>query len=139
MIYILDTDHISLAQRQDKYVLANLSRVPASEIVITVISVAEQLQGRLSAIQQARNEMETSRRFRYLVQAVEYFRSLQILPYDEPSAVQFERLRSERLRIGTQDLRIASIALRNHAIVVTRNSRDFSKVPGLQLSDWSAA
>ncbi|BAU64143.1 hypothetical protein STA3757_15130 [Stanieria sp. NIES-3757] len=35
-----------------------------------------------------------------------------------------------------KDLRIASIALMQHAIVVTRNYKDFSQVPNLQLDNW---
>lgn len=139
MIYIFDTDHISLAQRQDEQVLANLSRTPASEIAVTAVSVAEQFQGRLSAIRQARNEAEASRRFGYLVQTLDYFRPLQILAYDELAVRIFEQLRSERIRIGTQDLRIASIALKHKAIVVTRNERDFGRIPGLQLRNWSVS
>ena len=36
-----------------------------------------------------------------------------------------------------KDMRIASIALANNAIVVTRNHRDFSQVPGLTIVDWT--
>jgi tRNA(fMet)-specific endonuclease VapC len=34
------------------------------------------------------------------------------------------------------DLKIASIALANGATLLTRNTRDFQKVPGLQIENW---
>ncbi|MBU7582734.1 MAG: hypothetical protein KAF91_07460 [Nostoc sp. TH1S01] len=43
----------------------------------------------------------------------------------------------QKINIGTQDLRIAAIALANNAIVVTRNHKDFSKIPDLSLEDWT--
>ncbi len=50
---------------------------------------------------------------------------------------RFEALRRQGIRIGSQDLRIAAIALTQDATVVTRNHRDFNMVPALLLADWS--
>ncbi|MEH1826617.1 MAG: type II toxin-antitoxin system VapC family toxin [Nostoc sp.] len=43
----------------------------------------------------------------------------------------------QRIRIGTQDLRIAAITLSVNSILVTRNHKDFEKVPNLRLEDWT--
>ena len=43
----------------------------------------------------------------------------------------------QKVRVGTQDMRIASIALANNATLLTRNRRDFEKVPGLLFADWT--
>ena len=34
------------------------------------------------------------------------------------------------------DLKIASIALANDATLLTRNTNDFRRVPGLRIADW---
>lgn len=52
------------------------------------------------------------------------------------AAVQFKALRKERVRIGTQDLKIASIALTNDALLLSANLRDFEQVRGLQVENW---
>ena len=38
--------------------------------------------------------------------------------------------------IGPYDLLIAGIALANHLTVITRNIREFERVPGLKLENW---
>ena len=60
----------------------------------------------------------------------------ELLPFSEKASEEFTRLRTDGCRIGLMDLRIASIGLTNSMIVVTRNTVDFSRVPGLELQDW---
>ena len=47
-----------------------------------------------------------------------------------------ENLTSRRIRIGTLDLRIASITLAYDATLLTRNIADFRQVPGLKIENW---
>ncbi len=49
----------------------------------------------------------------------------------------FRQFRQKGIRIGTQDLRIASIAIVHSSIVITRNRKDFEQVPDLTIEDWS--
>ena len=60
-----------------------------------------------------------------------------MLYFEGTATTVYERLLSQKIRIGTQDLRIASIALSQRAVLLTRNSQDFSRVPGLQMDDWT--
>jgi tRNA(fMet)-specific endonuclease VapC len=60
-----------------------------------------------------------------------------VLQYDEQSQEIYQNFRVQRIRIGTQDLRIASIVIANKGVLLTRNLRDFEKVPGLTIQDWS--
>lgn len=137
MLYVLDTDHISLLQRGDSKIMANLVRVNVADRAVTVITVAEQMQGRLAVIRRARREADAVRGFERLRETLAFYLAVQVLPYDAPAVAEFERLRRQRIRIGTQDLRIASIVLSRDATLVTRNARDFSLVPTLRIEDWS--
>jgi tRNA(fMet)-specific endonuclease VapC len=63
------------------------------------------------------------------------FAKFPIVPYDQPAQDWFQQLHT--IRIGTQDRKIGAIALANQLVVATRNRRDFSRIPGLTLEDWS--
>lgn len=59
-----------------------------------------------------------------------------IVDFDEEAAEQFVWLRNLRLRIGTMDLKMAAIALRHEALLLTANSSDFGQIPGLRSENW---
>lgn len=63
-----------------------------------------------------------------------------LLPLDKTSAVAYGSIRADLARrgqiIGPNDLLIAAIALATSAIVVTHNTGEFSRVPGLLVEDW---
>jgi tRNA(fMet)-specific endonuclease VapC len=68
---------------------------------------------------------------------VDQLAQLPVVYFDDKAATLYEKLLTQKLRIGTQDLRIASIVLSQNAVLLTRNRQDFSHVPGLQLDDWT--
>lgn len=67
----------------------------------------------------------------------EFFNTLNVLDFDKNANNCYLELVKQKVRIGTKDLRIAAITLSQNAILVTRNRRDFEKVPGLKFEDWS--
>ena len=71
-----------------------------------------------------------------LGQLFEVLSNWQIVPFDEPAANHFESLRRRRIRIGTMDLKIASIAVVNDALLVSVNERDYFVVPNLRCENW---
>jgi tRNA(fMet)-specific endonuclease VapC len=64
---------------------------------------------------------------------VAFYQTIQLVDYAAAAVDHVEGLRRQVIRIGTQDLRIAAIALAEGAILVSRNRRDFAQVPGLAL------
>jgi tRNA(fMet)-specific endonuclease VapC len=136
-MFILDTDHISLFQRRDAAVSARVLATPAVELATTVITVEEQLRGRLTRVRRARSDAELVRAYHNLLATIVYFQTITVMAFDEQAQTHFNRLRAQRPRVGTQDLRIAAIALSQEAILVTRNRQDFVGIPSLQTEDWS--
>jgi tRNA(fMet)-specific endonuclease VapC len=59
------------------------------------------------------------------------------LPFDEAADAIFDQLQTQKLRIGTNDLAIAAITLAVSGTLVTRNTVDFQRIPGLMLEDWT--
>jgi tRNA(fMet)-specific endonuclease VapC len=62
---------------------------------------------------------------------------IHFLPQTQEIPGYYQKIISQKLRVGTQDSKIAVITLSRQAIVVTRSNRDFVKVPDLQIEDWS--
>jgi tRNA(fMet)-specific endonuclease VapC len=56
--------------------------------------------------------------------------------WNEPAADALGQFRAQRIRIGTQDLKIAAIALANDALLLSANLRDFEQVPNLRIENW---
>ena len=59
-----------------------------------------------------------------------------IIGWTARAGAKFAQLRRQGVRVGTLDLRIASIAIANDATLLTRNLKDFTRVPGLRVENW---
>jgi len=75
---------------------------------------------------------------RRLLETESDLRKFITLTVDAAVAAEFDRLRLlKKLTIGRADLLIAAITLANRATLVTRNQKDFRKVPGLWIENWA--
>jgi len=139
-MYLLDTDHLTLLERgtADSLTLQmRLDQLGADEVATTIINYEEQMRGWLARAAQANTIEKMLAAYARLETHIETFRGVPILSFDANAAVEFERLRQARIRVGTMDLKIAAIALANGATLLTRNLTDFRKVPNLRADDWS--
>jgi tRNA(fMet)-specific endonuclease VapC len=85
----------------------------------------------------ARVTLLVGRAYERFQQILTDFSAAQVLGFDHPAGILFDQMRSQGIRVGTMDLRIACIALANDLTVLTRNQKDFVKVPGLRIEDWT--
>jgi len=140
-MYLLDTDHLSLLQTDDapekQRLLVRLNMAQADQFAASIVSFQEQTSGWNAYLNKARKRSELIRGYSMLRIVVADYSYMQLLDFDLAAALQFELLRNQGIRIGTLDLRIAAIALVQDCTVLTRNLRDFRKVPGLKVEDWT--
>ncbi len=94
------------------------------------------MRGWLAEIRRRADPTEQIAAYDRLVRQVELFAAWLILPWDLDAVEWFRRFRQERIRIGTQDLKIASVVLAHDATLLTRNTQDFVQVPGLKFENW---
>ena len=111
---------------------------PSTDVVITVISVDEQLTGWYTLTRQARTPRDVAHAYAQLATTVGFLARWRILPYTEQAIARVEQLKAMRLNVRVMDLRIAAIALEHGGTVVTRNVRDFQRVPNLPVENWAA-
>lgn len=137
--YILDTDCFSLWQ-QNHPMMVQRVEVNAENLAVTIVTVEEVIRGRLNVIRQASEPSQADKlvlAYTKLWDTLDDFKNLNILKFDQNASTIYTEFFRQRIRIGTQDLRIAAIVLANNAILVTCNHRHFSQVPGLVQEDWT--
>jgi tRNA(fMet)-specific endonuclease VapC len=136
-LYVLDTDLLTLLEEGHPAAGQRFLQHPPEETAITVLTVEEQLSGWYTEVRKAKRPARMAWAYRRLADAVKFLADLQILTYDEQAMQRYEQLRKAKIKVGRMDLRIAAVVLEQGAVLVTRNVRDFKKVPGLQIEDWS--
>lgn len=140
-MYIFDTDHLGILQRADGAAYEALSRRiarhPQTDFYVTIISFHEVIRGWNAYIARAKDQAGIVHGYHQLEGLLADFAGAQVLSFDGEAGDFFDDLRRQRVRIGTMDLRIASIARSRNMVVLTRNLVDFQRVPGLVVEDWT--
>ena len=136
---ILDTDHISVLQRTSDAAKRLQRRLLLSgdDPVMTAITLEEQSRGWISELGRlSADVLLQTRCYDRIVEMFAFMGHWRVLTFSQAAANQFKRLRQEQVRIGSSDLKIASIAIVENAVLLTANVRDFERVPGLQFENW---
>jgi tRNA(fMet)-specific endonuclease VapC len=139
---ILDTDHLSVLQWQEQpayeRLLARLDRLAPDDIATTIVSFHEQVQGWLAYLGRARKPAQVVLAYAKLEALWRSFLKMNVLSFDDEAQACFDEVRRQCPRLQAMDLRIASIALVTDATLLSRNLRDFRRVPGLTVEDWTS-
>lgn len=136
--YILDTDIVGFIQQAHPTVLHHLSALSSADVVATtIITIEEDIGGWLPACRRARGGPARAQAYARLQKALRFYQRVAWLPFNDAAATLFDQLRAQKLRLGTNDLCIAAIALSVGGVLVTRNSKDFRRIPGLVMEDWT--
>ena len=133
MRYLLDTNAwIHYLKHAASPVEARLRRTPAHEVAVCSVVWAELLHG-------ARKYEKRNERVARIERTLSPYRSL---PFDDAAARRYAEIRdvleTRGEIIGPNDLLIAAIAL-THGLTLVTNNREFSRVPGLIIEDWTVA
>jgi tRNA(fMet)-specific endonuclease VapC len=131
MIYLLNTNVcIIYLKGKNSHLKQKLENMPLSEIAVCSVVKGELFYG---LIRSADPESNLRLQQEFLSQFVS-------LLFDDQSALVFGEIRAQLAAngtpIGAYDLQIAAIALANNLILVTHNTKEFSRIPQLQLEDW---
>jgi tRNA(fMet)-specific endonuclease VapC len=131
MTFLPDTNAcIALLRQRSNRLIARWRSVKVSDIVMCSVVVYELRYG-------AERSSDPVRGHSKLDLFLSPFASL---PFDDQCARKCAEIRAELERtgrvIGPHDLQIAATALRNGLTLVTHNTREFSRIPGLKLDDW---
>lgn len=131
MKYLLDTNTcIRYINGRNPQIREHMRSIQDSDIAISTVTKGEMYAG--SA------KRQNPPRSRAMQDA--FFIRFESLPFDEPSADAFGRIRAALeiagTPIGPYDMQIAAIAQVHELIVVTHNLREFSRVKGLLVEDW---
>jgi tRNA(fMet)-specific endonuclease VapC len=136
---LLDTDHLTiLVNRNATGHAAFVSRLAKTQdsLGVPVIGVEEQCKGWLAKIHRAKDVHQQIPPYERFIALVHFFADCDIAPFQTTAADTFKQLRKQKVRIGSQDLKIAAIALTYPALLLSANLRDFRQVPGLQVENW---
>jgi tRNA(fMet)-specific endonuclease VapC len=142
VIHILDTDVFTICELPDspEYMRLHARILDLNDddkIVATIIIYEEQTRGWLGYANKSRDTQHQIKAYNRLKKHLLTYLNFEVLEFDDAAAIEFDKLRKMKLAVGSSDLKIAAIARSQNALLLSRNLKDFRRVPGLQVEDWT--
>lgn len=140
MLTALDTDIFTDVMYGDPVLTARLATIPIAEQTLSIVVIEEVIRGRFNVIRQAeagRGRITLEEAYQLFQQSVTVTRAFAVLPFTAAASTLVTAWKRQRIRVATHDMRIAAICIVHGATLVTRNARDYARIPGLSLDVWS--
>lgn len=134
MLYLIDTNVcVMYLNGRSPSIRDRILSVPTQDIAVCSVVKAELFFGAM----RSNNPTATLQRQQAFLDNYES------LPFNDQCAIIFAQIRAQLAAqgtpIGAYDLQIAAIAIANNLILVSHNTKEFSRIPQLQLEDWESA
>jgi tRNA(fMet)-specific endonuclease VapC len=138
MFVILDTNHYQELVHDTAAGKRLKSRIIAADAdsFTTAITAQEIMQGWIARINKEAAGRDQVQPYSQFLAALRALEKVTVLPFDDDAAAVFHRHPARIRRIGTMDLKIASIAISHEALLLSRNLQHFAQVPGLKVENW---
>jgi len=136
---ILDTDHLVEYQKGTSPQALRLKErleQAGEPFATTIITVEEVMRGWLAAVRRTTDPVRQVSAYGRLRHLFRFFGTWDVLDWTPASAAEFTALKAAKTRVGTMDLKIASIAIANNATLLSRNLNDYRNVRSLLVADW---
>lgn len=141
MKYLIDTDHLSVLQRRTgaayQNLLVRMAGCALSDFGVSIVTVHEQFLGIHDYINRAKRLSDLIVGYVMFSDALKDYLAFDVVEFDDAALQCFDALSRQKKQLAVMDARIASTAQSRGLIVLTRNNRDFAKVPGLKFEDWT--
>ena len=128
--YLLDTNVCIAVMRNHAKVIKRIAAVPPGDCAVSTVTSYELFTG----VEKCANPAKERAKVELLLKTIEE------LPFDSAAARDAGRIRAileaQGQMIGTYDLLLAGQALTLSVTLVTANTKEFSRVPGILLDNW---
>jgi tRNA(fMet)-specific endonuclease VapC len=116
-----------------------ITQVPTDEQAVPIVSLEEIIRGRLNVIRQAeagKARVTIEQAYQFFEETLNGIRELRILSVTAQAEALVKDWRKKKIRGSTHVLRIAATCVATSTTLISRNRRDFERIPGLSVEFW---
>ncbi|MCL2144023.1 MAG: type II toxin-antitoxin system VapC family toxin [Endomicrobia bacterium] len=133
-MYLLDTNIcIYIINKRPVNIVNKLNSLKPNDVKLSSVSIAELEYGIAKSMHKEQNRHAL----------IGFSSAFDIIPFDDMDAQIYGEIRADLEKrgkiIGPYDLQIAAQAICRNLILVTNNTKEFKRISGLKLENWSSA